>query len=318
MAISNTGTPRKSPEPGLTADHLNWRHHLLICGLILSVALVDAIWLAVGPMSIDWSTSLPVLLFPLFFATIAVIYLIFRPAPRLAMGAVALAELFAFFIPGVTLSCLMTSLRQPMADDAIAAWDAALRLDWVAYVKFLNAHPPLFRLSGLLYLSSRYQVALLAIVLGICGQYHNLNRFIGNLILGAVIISVVGGLLPALGGYYHFGMLTLDEAHFGAITQAFHDGRETTIRLADVKGIITFPSYHAAMSMALILASGSLGYLRYPMVLINVGLIAGVPVHGAHYFVDVIAGIVIILAVDQVWLRLHRAPAVARQTSFAN
>ena len=60
-----------------------------------------------------------------------------------------------------------------------------------------------------------------------------------------------------------------------------------------MEGIITFPSYHAALAIVLGWALWQVAWLRWPGVVVNGLVVAATPIDGGHYFVDVFAGAVI-------------------------
>ena len=84
-----------------------------------------------------------------------------------------------------------------------------------------------------------------------------------------------------------------------ASTQHWHDLaalRDGTLRVLNLnlmEGIITFPSLHAASGLLVILALWRMPYVRWFALLVSGIMIAATPIEGSHYFVDIIAGLVI-------------------------
>ena len=76
----------------------------------------------------------------------------------------------------------------------------------------------------------------------------------------------------------------------------FHGLRDGSFRaltgLAS-EGIITFPSFHAALAVIFIVALWPMPVLRWFGVVVNVLMLAATPIDGGHYFIDMVAGIVI-------------------------
>jgi membrane-associated phospholipid phosphatase len=104
--------------------------------------------------------------------------------------------------------------------------------------------------------------------------------------------------MPALGGYLHYQLehtqfpeiRILASWLFVAPFHAMRDGSMTTVELSALDGIVTFPSFHAAVAVLLAWAAAGIPYLRYPMIILNVlMLISSIPI-GGHYLIDVIAG----------------------------
>ena len=72
------------------------------------------------------------------------------------------------------------------------------------------------------------------------------------------------------------------------------------ISVDELNGIITFPSYHTEAACLFIWACWRIPYLRWPVLFLNLTLIAATPIDGAHYVVDAVAGA--LLAVATVFL----------------
>jgi membrane-associated phospholipid phosphatase len=85
------------------------------------------------------------------------------------------------------------------------------------------------------------------------------------------------------------------------------------LNLNTAEGIITFPSYHAALAIIFLVAFWSVPLLRWPSVVLNLALVAGTPIDGGHYFVDLGAGMAIamvsILAASRLSQPLARSQA---------
>jgi hypothetical protein len=313
MAVSDIAISKNDRAAGVPA--IGWRSQSTIVCVTALVTALDLVWLAATPMDLDWGEAVPIFALPCIFAVISVVYLKFRPEPRLGATALILAQLFAFAVPGVTFSCLMTSLGRPMIDDSLAKWDAALGFDWPEYTRYVMAHPKLYLFLAALYMSPRYQIGFLVAWFGLTRRATQATRLVAVLIASAIVISVIGGLFPALGGYSHYRMAPPAISDFAGTITAFQAGRLHLISFQEVKGIITFPSYHTAMSIAIILASWPYRYLRYAMLAVNLPLMAGIPVIGAHYVSDMIAGAAIVFIIDQATRPMSRPAA---QASLAN
>ena len=78
----------------------------------------------------------------------------------------------------------------------------------------------------------------------------------------------------------------------GPVVHAIKDGARIVTK-DSLKGLVTFPSYHAAVAASLIWASWSLRWLRAPIILWNLAMLVSCILVGAHYLVDLIAGIAV-------------------------
>jgi membrane-associated phospholipid phosphatase len=67
-----------------------------------------------------------------------------------------------------------------------------------------------------------------------------------------------------------------------------------------VQGLVSLPSYHAAMGLLFIWAFRHVRLLFPAAVVLNIALLASTPTHGGHYLVDVIAGLLVCAVM--IWL----------------
>jgi len=114
-------------------------------------------------------------------------------------------------------------------------------------------------------------------------------------------------LFPALGWY---GFLHIDIAefpnpalfvNFASHLEDIRSGALRAIPLDDIRGIISFPSYHAALAVLAVWALWPVCFICWPLLMLNTLMIASTPIEGTHYFVDVIGGVAV---------SVHTLPAV--------
>lgn len=247
-----------------------------------------------------------------------------RKDVRLATALGGTAQIIAFAAIGAPLSYLAASVGLPLHDDLFDAVDKMLGLDWRGLLGWMNAHPLLHPLFLAAYLSLTPQATTTVLALAFTGHLLRLRTFILAFILAALITIAVSALLPAEGVWGHYELGT---SEYPAITPAtreqhlavFHGLREGTFRMlmgSGSEGIITFPSLHAALGVIFILALWPVPLLRWVGVVGNLLLIVATPVDGGHYFVDVLAGVVIALAC---WLASQATigAAIDRKRAFA-
>ncbi len=72
---------------------------------------------------------------------------------------------------------------------------------------------------------------------------------------------------------------------------ALRDGALRVIDLGDVQGLVVFPSFHAAL--AVICAAVAQERWIVPVWGFNLLIVAASPAIGGHYFVDILAGILL-------------------------
>lgn len=284
-----------------------------------------AIWWSIGlcgavTMAGVWGAGLSVDLatLPLVALVIAGLLVVdhvygrYRDAPSLALGAKAGAQFVAFSAVAGTLSYVVATLDRPVLDADLASWDKAIGFDWLAYFHTVVAHPILHVPMKLAYIVTLPATLLAVAVLIAVRRPFDVRIYLLSLIATAMITIAISGLMPALNTYVHFGLSPAD--HPDAVLPAtlrhiphllaLRDGSLTLLRLAEIEGIITFPSFHSSLGVLIVLALWPVRVWRWIALGFSTIMIAGTPVEGSHYLVDVIAGGAIAAAVTLAVRRL--------------
>jgi membrane-associated phospholipid phosphatase len=291
-------------------------------GMIGAILAVDLAWLAFSPISVvPLSLAGPVLAGGALAAA-AHVYRVRRGEARLADVLDVVGQMVAFMAAAALLSYLVASLALPQQDALFYALDRALGLDWLAYLRFVDARPALGLAFTLAYASFIPQVLVLLIGLGFSGRGHAARVMLLAMMVAGLVTIAISALLPAMAMFVHLGLTPADYPNLTpaaafvhvADIAALRSGAPVLLDLSTAEGIITFPSYHAALGLLMLLAGLAHSWLRWPFVVINLTMIAATPIDGGHYFVDVLAGLVIAAAAHALALRFlaDRAPSTAR------
>jgi hypothetical protein len=148
------------------------------------------------------------------------------------------------------------------------------------------------------------QLGLVLVALATVRAYRTLDAFLLAFGIAASVSVVVSGFLPALSPLVHYGIGPSDHPNitlavpleFEQHVQALRAGSMRMIDLSGAQGLVTFPSFHTATSVLLILAFWQVPYVRWPALALNGLLLLSVPIEGSHYLVDLIAGVFVALA----------------------
>ena len=147
-------------------------------------------------------------------------------------------------------------------------------------------------------------VILTVVWLSLAGRIGRSREFVSTIILGGILCIGISGLIPTAGAAGHYApgsdfylgyTIIVDRAYM----QDFFDlrnGINVIISLAEPKGLISFPSYHACMAVLVVIAFRGLGYIFWLMLVMNFCVIATTPVEGGHHLTDVLGGIVVAFA----------------------
>jgi len=217
---------------------------------------------------------------------------------RMAFALCALAQLMLVALLMPPLTYMVAAANLPMQDANLAAFDAMLGLDWIAYFNFVYDRPALIPYAYLSYAMIVWPIFIIPVVLGLVRQHLRLRQFVLACMLTLIVTTIVSALLPALGTYHEYGV-TPDPAIFkaNAFIASSHDvplirdGLLRTLDTTKLAGIITFPSFHAAAAILSLWALWSVWWMRPFALLTNGGMLLATPVVGGHYFVDIFAGV---------------------------
>lgn len=231
----------------------------------------------------------------------------------------------------VLITALMTPLTYvagaanfPLQDANLLAIDRALGLDWRAYVEFVNDRPLLATWLSFGYTMIRWPIFLIPALLAGAYLFQRLQEFIFAFSIALIVTTAVSALVPAIGVFQQIG---LDPASFVNIDPRpyldqmrdlgpVRDGRLRELDLLNLAGIVTFPSFHACSAVLYAWALWPVRWMRPIALLANGAMLAATPVDGAHYFIDIFAGIAVavlaIVAAQAMSRRLAARDAVAQ------
>jgi hypothetical protein len=308
---------------------------MLLCAfLCLSVVAFKFAVVAATPLELHAGPQIALLGLGLIPAVGAMIYS--RPArhrPRMASlyFTVALVPFSALAFGDLGHVVSYLSRSRPFWDDLLAKGDEALGFDWVGMLQWANEHPVVTALAYGIYMSAGFQSIMAPILLAGLGRYRALQVTTIALLLTLIVTYGTAWLLPALGTYEFYGIDPSQHPNIAVRVASLHvpeimgmrDGSILNISRLAPTGLITFPSFHAANAVLLAWALWHVSYLRYPgLILIGLMLLA-TPLHGSHFLVDVLAGVlnatlaiatasILLRSLQRLWQQSGRAPRIHR------
>lgn len=274
------------------------RHVVGLWPVIAAVAVVTGVWMVLAGLRLDWRNALLPAFAVLGLEGTAAFYTYRRPEVRFAATLSGLAQLIAFSAVAVCLSYAAASTAGPFWDESLVSWDRALGFDWRAYLAFVDATPWLGLFLTIAYQSLQVQLALVMVVLGFSGRVRDIRTFLFAYVIAGLATVITSALMPAMAMYALFKLQPADFPHLAPAAAYVHvaamDGlRAGTLRLVSVtqgEGIITFPSFHAVLGVLITMALWPVYWLRWPVLVLNVLLVAAAPIDGGHYLIDILAG----------------------------
>jgi hypothetical protein len=263
--------------------------------------VIDALIIAATPLTFGSEGVAQALALAGIFAVVGWVYTFLRFDPVVSAAADTVAIIAAI----TSVFCLFTYVMAhlgavvPLWDARLDAADRALGLDWRAVLAWFDAHPTVAALLGHAYLSSFYQIMAAVTVLALLGHYERLQSFVFAWPISLFVCGMVAGLMPAIGAYAFYGIdAAAHHPNFDLITNTQHvrqflemrSGTAVEVSLKNAQGIITFPSFHTTVAIMFAWVFWSVPVLRWPALGLNIAMVAATPIHGGHYFVDLLGG----------------------------
>jgi hypothetical protein len=192
----------------------------------------------------------------------------------------------------------------PLQDANLLAIDRALGWDGRAYLAFINDHPLLADWLSYGYTMIRWPIFAIPVVLAAAHRYERVQNFTLALTLTLGVTTIVSAFVPALGIYSQPGVGAAEYpnlapiAYFDSFRELplVRDGSLRELDLFALKGLVTFPSFHAASAALYTWALWPVRWIRPFTLIANLGMLASCPVDGAHYMIDLVAGIAVTVA----------------------
>jgi hypothetical protein len=261
--------------------------------LVAALAAVDGTWLALGRFRLDGGAFLCLGLLAALLFMAAHFYRNLRPDPRLAAMLFGAGFLCIFSCEASVLNYLLLTKAGTRIDMPLAELDRAIGFDWPAAMRWMAHHPHLNALAFIAYSSMLPQVALSTVVLAAIDA-DRVYRACMALALSALLCIAIWAFAPSFGAFSVYPLpdvpmnLALDSSYAQELVRLIKDG-PGLISPRDAKGLIGFPSYHAAMALLAIWYLRDVKILRWPVLILNLAVLLATPVQGGHHAVDVLA-----------------------------
>jgi hypothetical protein len=195
-----------------------------------------------------------------------------------------------FSVLGAVLTYLAVYGRQSLYDAEFIGMDRALGFAWPAWRDYVHARPLLDRVLGYAYDSLLMQIAFSVLCFAHLGQRQRNSELFWCVVIALLFTAAGSGLYPAVGALAYFDIDLARAVHLVDLNRLRLGGQEI-FSVPAMQGIVTWPSYHAAL--AVLFAYVHRGYfLRFvAMAALNVVMLVSTLTYGGHYLVDVLGGI---------------------------
>jgi hypothetical protein len=248
-------------------------------------------------LTIDVSSNPSLIGIGLAYAGVTWFYSSIRRDVRLAATMTTVGQLFLVLLAGIMLTYAASAVGLPFRDSDLYAADRWLGFDRQAYQALVASTPGLRFILDAAYATIQPQTALVPFILVLAGQLPRLQQFVLALGISMICTALVAAIIPAVDAFIHVDLAPFGEGSLapGVYTHsrtlnALRTGMFSTIRLNDLEGLITFPSFHTTSAILFAWALWPVRYLRLLGVIVNGLMILSTPISGEHYAADVLAG----------------------------
>jgi hypothetical protein len=275
---------------------------------IAAISLVSATGLWALGVGVAWDSLWPLFERPALFLAFALAYsAVGRRVPRLALpmsvasdflqsGLQVMAMMLAF----LPLSYLAAVPHFPLIDTELARLDVLLfGFEWDAAAQWVADRPILDQVLQAAYFSAVYQAVAVLLIGSVANPSDRNGEFLWQFGIGLILTCAVFIFTPALGKVGHVG------GYIEALTK-IRSGSWAVLDYSHAEGIVTFPSFHATLSILLVYAVRGHRWALVVFVPLNVLLIAATPTVGGHYLVDLSAGAIVAVASIAITRALRR------------
>jgi membrane-associated phospholipid phosphatase len=192
------------------------------------------------------------------------------------------------------LSYILTGIVPlPRWDGALATADHALGLNWLDMYQWVTRHPAIEASARAVYMSLGPEMLILFFALELLGHHNQARAFLRWFMASAIATVIIGILIPAAGAFVYYHLPVASTTGYVAQWADLRNGTLRTINPLDNQGLVVFPSFHTSLAVLCACAAWPLRILRYPLLALNLLIILSSPAMGGHYFIDIIAGIIL-------------------------
>lgn len=234
---------------------------------------------------------------------------------RLSVTLFCLCLLTIFSLAAVVLQADAIAIHFDLVDARLAQIDAALGFQWNVSYQWFERHGGIFNVLQLCYQLYGWQVALLPVLLAFTERYDDLGDFLLLFCLIVVLTILISAFVPASNPHIYFLRVGPHDVSEWSQFAALRDGLLRTIDLNDNQGLISLPSLHAAHAVVFTYVVRHLRGWNILIAILNLIMTISALPFGGHYLIDIIAGVLLAVAVIYLTRRATDRRALVPQPS---
>lgn len=273
------------------------------------VAVLDVILLSLCHLEVQWRGLVVPAACGILLAGLSIHYHK-RGANELVLCMVTLLHV-GCFTTGISLFIYSVScFALPVNDHWLSSFDAAVGYSPDRLVHWTRSHPMIDRGSTWVYMFIVPETLLTIFAIAFLGKRKLLEQFVFQFMAGTFVCGLFALALPAYGPLYGRGIVPADwQQPFLDHLLALRSGDRFSFSWTQTEGLVTFPSFHTAWAIFLLLVwREQTRWLTLPLGIINVAIIVSTLTTGEHYLLDVIGGTVLAMGCAAA---SHRVSAMA-------
>jgi membrane-associated phospholipid phosphatase len=271
--------------------------------IIFCVGAVDFLWLSCSRYSLAAGTFKDHMLVPIALSAVAlaVRYILSRERYASLIGILHVREICAaseaigllttFAYAAVILQNLCVTLSPPLIDEQLIAIDSALGFSWTAFADWHGHHQAHYHILSNVYVSFEWQVMFTAVILGFTKRLNDLNEFLLLFMVTSIVSILISAPIPASNPFIEYGMVGRYQESPWSEFFPLREGMVTVFDLDKSQGLVSMPSLHAGGAVLFSYAVRNLKFIFPISAALNTVMAYSAIVCGAHYLVDIIAGL---------------------------
>jgi hypothetical protein len=279
------------------------RFEFAILGMVLGLAVLDVTIIFIRGIGVDWLAYLSAFSIALGLILLGAFYRYYRKDEKLAAPIIGTGLFIAFTLVASVFNYLLMPVAFPLIDEWLLALDASFGYSWRTTVEWAATYPRLSLVLRHIYFSSLPQLIVVVLVLGFSGRHQALGEFLTVGIYGVMMCMAIWFFVPSLGPTTLLNVSdhVVDAASLGVtpsygaelLRLAAHG--ESYLTPSKVLGLIAFPSFHMVMALMAVYYLWRVPYVRWVALGINLLMVPAILIHGGHFAVDLVAGLVVFL-----------------------
>jgi membrane-associated phospholipid phosphatase len=298
----------------LTGDTGRWL-------VVAAVTVFDLIGFKVADIEVDWPSAEGSAELIAFFLVYAVAFdqvrrrsdrfpFVQRFAAFIADFGFSAVQLAVFALVSAPLTYILARADRPLIDLQLGAADRLLGFDWAGTQAWVTLHRPVYAVLRWTYFSHIAQSWTLLALGSLWYPGRRNGELIWSFMISLVICAAGSAVAPALsmGG---------DAAGYLPVMRSLRDGSPVLLAWDQMQGIVSFPSFHAALGTIFIYVARHRLWALIPFAILDTLLLISTPPIGGHYLTDVIGGICVALIAIALTRRLQPASLSASDSRLA-